>query len=173
MMNRAGIVERLAAGEVVTPAEVAQLRAADELADLQRQADALAAERRREAEAAARRDATFAEAVEAARQAEAAALAFVGVQAERDAQTRRLDALELASRESWYTAHRKFDSLCRQLTGGQASDSTHPRVAELLAELRRRGVSPDRAAENVGLLPSSASVLELLREREAAERNAR
>jgi hypothetical protein len=168
-MNRTEVIERLARGESITPGELAEARAANELAELQREADALIAARRRDAEAAARRESLITDLLAADRDAEAAARDFAAIQTERAAATRAFDLREIAARNKWFEAYQRFYHTFRQVAGAQPEDWHKPGVGDLRDELQARGAAVRRVVENIAQLPASPSQLALAHEIEAGK----
>jgi len=166
MMNRTEVIERLARGEEITPGELAEARAADELAELQSEADALQTARRRDVQAAVRRESLIGDLLAADGEAEAAARDFATIQTERAAATRAFDLREIAARQKWFDAYQRFYQTFRQVAGAQPDD-WKPGVGELRDELQARGASVRSVVENIAQLPASPSQLALAHEIEA------
>lgn len=166
-MNRAEFVERLARGESVTPEEIAEARAADELADLQREAERIRAARQTEADRQLQREREIEKAVAADREAEAAAAEIGEVGRERERMLEQFALRESRARSRWHTAHIQYRSALAALERGAMFPSE-----QLQRELQSRGAKLHNVAENIlnFHFPASALVSRAMA-REQAEGN--
>lgn len=167
-MNRTEFVERLARGETVTPEEIAAARAADELADLQREAERIRAAQRAEADRQRRREREIENAVAADREAEAAAAEIGEIGRERERMLEQLALRESRARSRWHTAHIQYRSALAALERGASFPSE-----QLQHELQSRGAKLHNVAENIlnFHFPASALVSRAMAREEAEGRN--
>ncbi len=161
---KTAFVERLARGEVVTPAELTEARAADELAALEREAAQIRAARQAEADRVARREQEIESMLAADAEAEAAAAEIGSIGRERERMFEQFALRESRARSRWHEAHRQYRSALTALERGAVYPSE-----QLQRELQSRGARLHNVADNILYFhfPSAALVSAALAKEQA------
>ncbi len=120
-MSKDELIEKIRRGEIVTPQDVADLQAAEQLRQIQSEAAALNNVADLEKKRAEMRGKNIARLLELDRQAEAAAAGYEDVFIEREQMLKESARREQAARAKWYQIFLEFSKISKQINSDDAS----------------------------------------------------